>query len=112
MLKKVHLVAFNAIRRYLLEKTQHVVGGFGKFPGDPPDILHSYLGLAGLATMKEPGLKSLDPTLCISVSAREHLESLPWRRGGSSSSARNDNRTPLERVAEGMATTLPVIKDL
>ena len=45
-----------------------------------PDILHSYLGLAALAVMKEPGLKSLDPTLCISVSAREHLESLPWRR--------------------------------
>ena len=44
------------------------------------DILHSYLGLAALAVMKEPGLKSLDPTLCISVSAREHLESLPWRR--------------------------------
>jgi geranylgeranyl transferase type-1 subunit beta len=23
-------------RRYLLEKTQHLVGGFGKAPGDPP----------------------------------------------------------------------------
>lgn len=23
-------------RRYLLEKTQHLVGGFGKVPGDPP----------------------------------------------------------------------------
>jgi hypothetical protein len=23
-------------RRYLLEKTQHLVGGFGKGPGDPP----------------------------------------------------------------------------
>ena len=46
------------------------------------DIMHSYLGLAALAIMKEPGLKSLDPTLCISLSAREHLESLPWRKGG------------------------------
>ncbi|MCJ1405034.1 hypothetical protein MMC11_008260 [Xylographa trunciseda] len=81
MLKKTHLLSFNAIRRYLLEKTQHVVGGFGKLPGDPPDILHSYLGLAALAAMKEPGLRSIDPTLCISVSAREHLESLPWRQG-------------------------------
>jgi len=80
MLKKTHLLSFNAIRRYLLEKTQHVVGGFGKLPGDPPDILHSYLGLAALAVMKEPGLRSIDPTLCISVSAREHLESLPWRQ--------------------------------
>ncbi|MCJ1439455.1 hypothetical protein MMC27_008849 [Xylographa pallens] len=80
MLKKTHLLSFNAIRRYLLEKTQHIVGGFGKLPGDPPDILHSYLGLATLAAMKEPGLRSIDPTLCISVSAREHLESMPWRQ--------------------------------
>lgn len=28
--------------------------------------------------MKEPGLLSLDPTFCISVRAREHLETLPW----------------------------------
>lgn len=38
------------LRRYLLEKTQHlIVGGFGKFPGCPPDIYHAYLGLACLA---------------------------------------------------------------
>ena len=43
--------------------------------------MHSYLGLAALAIMKEPGLKSIDPALCISVSAREHLESLGWRKG-------------------------------
>lgn len=28
--------------------------------------------------MKEPGLLSLDPTFCISIRAREHLETLPW----------------------------------
>ena len=44
------------------------------------DILHSYMGLAALACMREPGLKSIDPALCVSVSAREHLESLAWRR--------------------------------
>ena len=88
----------------MLEKTQHIIGGFGKMPGDPPgsyslqiyllvthfvvfdsvviDLLHSYMGLAALACMREPGLKSIDPALCISVSAREHLESLVWRRGG------------------------------
>ncbi|MCJ1253144.1 hypothetical protein MMC24_000951 [Lignoscripta atroalba] len=81
ILQKVHLLDFNANRRYLLDKTQHIIGGFGKVPGDPPDIMHSYLGLAALAIMKEPGLKSIDPALCISVSAREHLESLGWRKG-------------------------------
>ena len=38
------------------------------------DILHSYLGLATLATMREPELRSIDPTLCISVAAREMFE--------------------------------------
>ena len=122
MLQKIHLLSFSAIRRYLLEKTQHIVGGFGKLPGDPPgkacltsmanliqlshslyahlhilsfshcvsctmnsdarskDILHSYLGLASLAAMKEPGLQRIDPTLCISIRARQHLESMPWRQ--------------------------------
>ena len=41
------------VRRYLLEKTQHMVaGGFGKFPGDPPDIYHSYLALASLSMLE------------------------------------------------------------
>lgn len=38
------------------------------------DILHSYLGLAALATMREPELKRLDAALCVSVGAREGLE--------------------------------------
>ena len=38
------------VRAYLLEKTQHLIaGGFGKLPGDPPDLYHAYLGLAALA---------------------------------------------------------------
>lgn len=37
-LQKVHLISFNANRRYLLEKTQHVIGGFGKLPGLPPGL--------------------------------------------------------------------------
>jgi len=38
------------------------------------DIMHSYLGLAALACMREPDLKSIDPALCFSVSAREAFE--------------------------------------
>lgn len=85
--EKTRLVSTNAIRRFLIEKTQHRIGGFGKCPGDPPgislhvhrrsnsdkavDIYHSYLGLAALAIMKEPGIKQLDPILCISVEQKE-----------------------------------------
>lgn len=35
ILSKVHLIDFNANRRFL-EKTEHFIGGFGKYPGDPP----------------------------------------------------------------------------
>ena len=36
MLHRQHLQDFNAVERYLLDKTQHRIGGFGKMPGDAP----------------------------------------------------------------------------
>jgi len=68
-----------ASRRFLLERTQHLIGGFAKHPGGPPDIYHAYLGLAALATMGEPGLKGFDPTLCISS---ETVRKMGSARGG------------------------------
>ncbi|KAJ5961026.1 Terpenoid cyclases/protein prenyltransferase alpha-alpha toroid [Penicillium vulpinum] len=65
-------------RRYLLEKTQHIVGGFGKAPGDPPDLLHSYFGMVSLAFQGEAGLSPVDPTMGSSERTVRHLESLPW----------------------------------
>ncbi|CAL3964288.1 hypothetical protein PZA11_001683 [Diplocarpon coronariae] len=70
------LLHTQAIRRFLFERTQHMIGGFGKTPGAPPDIYHSYLGLAALSTMKEPGIKSLDPRLCISMQQKEIIGQL------------------------------------
>ncbi|KAL8658481.1 MAG: hypothetical protein Q9226_000975 [Calogaya cf. arnoldii] len=80
ILNSIHLLDQEALRRYLLEKTQHRIGGFGKLPGDAPDIMHSCLGLAGLAGMGEPDLRSYDPSLCLSMKAKQRLESLPWRQ--------------------------------
>jgi len=40
------------------------------------DIYHSYLALAALATMNEPGLKPLDAALCISIQQKKKLELL------------------------------------
>ncbi|TVY37387.1 Geranylgeranyl transferase type-1 subunit beta, partial [Lachnellula subtilissima] len=37
------------------------------------DIYHSYLGLAALAVMKEPGIKSLDSALSVSKQQRERV---------------------------------------
>ncbi|KAF2789265.1 geranylgeranyl transferase type I beta subunit [Melanomma pulvis-pyrius CBS 109.77] len=80
LLGHLDLVDIKPIRRWLLDRTQHMVGGFGKLPGDPPDIYHSYLGLMVLAIFGEAGLKDVDPALCMSNRVKEHLESLPWRR--------------------------------
>ncbi|KAF2876807.1 geranylgeranyl transferase type I beta subunit [Massariosphaeria phaeospora] len=80
VLDHLDVVDGKPIRRWLLDKTQHIVGGFGKGPGDPPDIFHSYLGLLVLSMFGEPGLKDIDVALCISNRAKQHLESLPWRK--------------------------------
>lgn len=63
-----------AVRRYLLGKTQHpVLGGFGKFPEDLPDLLHGYLGLAALSLAGNDQVKQLDGGMCISSEARSRL---------------------------------------
>ena len=42
------------------------------------DILHSYLGLAALSIMGEPGLKKIDSALCISADAKKRIMGMPW----------------------------------
>ncbi|KAF7715485.1 Uncharacterized protein PECH_007036 [Penicillium ucsense] len=65
-------------RQYLLGKTQHLVGGFGKGVGDSPDLLHSYFGLVSLAFQGEEGLTRVEPALVATDRTVAHLESLPW----------------------------------
>jgi len=77
-----------ASRRFLIEKTQHLIGGFAKYPGGPPDIYHAFLGLAALSVMDEPGLKSLDPAPVLSTDTVRKVEAgrkglLALARGGS-----------------------------
>jgi geranylgeranyl transferase type-1 subunit beta len=80
LLGHLHIVDRKPIRRWLLDKTQHMVGGFGKLPGDHPDAYHSFLGTMVLSMFGEAGLQDVDPALCITNRAKRHLESLPWRR--------------------------------
>jgi len=77
LLNRLDLLNLHSVQKYLLDKTQHAIGGFGKQPGDPPDVYHSYLGLAALSVMKYQGLKAIHPAACISYDAVRHLESLP-----------------------------------
>lgn len=71
--------ALRAARTFLLDKTQHAIGGFGKRAGDPPDIYHSSLGLFALATMGDPSLKKVDAGLAVSVETVRKIET--GRRG-------------------------------
>lgn len=71
-----------AVRRYLLAKTQHdILGGFGKFPGDLPDLYHSHLGLAALSLAGCDQVKALDGGMCLSKEARGRLPAL-WEAWG------------------------------
>ncbi|KAL4914033.1 terpenoid cyclases/protein prenyltransferase alpha-alpha toroid [Aspergillus aurantiobrunneus] len=80
MLGRLSFVDADRNRRYLLEKTQHFVGGFGKGVGELPDLLHSYFGMVSLAFQGEQGLDSIDPALCATHRTIQHLHTLPWWR--------------------------------
>lgn len=80
ILGRLDIISPKPVRKYLLDKTQHAMGGFGKVVGDPPDMYHSFLGMMVLAILGEPGLQSVDAALCITEGAKRHLVSLPWRR--------------------------------
>ncbi|KAJ4200247.1 geranylgeranyl transferase type-1 subunit beta [Fusarium falciforme] len=61
-------------RRYILDITQHQIGGFSKAVGGPPDMYHAYLGLAALSTMGETDLKELDVGLCCSMDTTRKIQ--------------------------------------
>ncbi|KAL4797339.1 terpenoid cyclases/protein prenyltransferase alpha-alpha toroid [Aspergillus venezuelensis] len=78
MLGKLSMIDADGNRRYLLQKTQHFVGGFGKGVGELPDLLHSYFGMVSLAIQGEQGLDSIDPALCATHRTLQHMHTLPW----------------------------------
>lgn len=82
LLEQPTLYDHTSLKRYLLDKTQHpVLGGFGKFPGDLPDLYHSYLGLATLSLMDVEEVKEVDPGMCVSKEASARLCGL-WEEWG------------------------------
>ena len=95
MLGNSSLIDVPGSRKYLLDITQHRIGGFSKAVGGVPDLYHAYLGLAALATMGETELKDFDYGLCCSketskkvIHARQGLlerttdESMGWDADG------------------------------
>ncbi|KAK1591410.1 hypothetical protein Q3G72_007328 [Acer saccharum] len=47
-----------ALRRFLLT-CQSQYGGFSKYPGEMPDLYHSYYGYTAFSLLEEPGLNPL-----------------------------------------------------
>ncbi|KAG9302299.1 hypothetical protein G9A89_008790 [Geosiphon pyriformis] len=82
LLQVFELIDSESNRAFLI-KTQTKYGGFAKWPADknrlgemtiyPPDPMHSYMGIAGLSLMGEPGILELDPAINISKRASERL---------------------------------------
>ncbi|PRQ59103.1 putative protein geranylgeranyltransferase type I [Rosa chinensis] len=52
------LIDQNALRGFLIT-CQSQYGGFSKFPGDLPDLYHSYYGFTAFSLLEEPGLNPL-----------------------------------------------------
>lgn len=74
MLGGLDMVAAASSQRYLLGVTQHRIGGFAKAVGAPPDLFHSYLGLAALALLGDARLRPLDVALYCSAETARSIE--------------------------------------
>ncbi|RCI03889.1 Geranylgeranyl transferase type-1 subunit beta [Rhizopus stolonifer] len=72
MLNVFDLINQQALRDFLLD-CQPKMGGFGKDPESFPDALHSYMGVAALSLMGEPGIEPIEPSLNVPLSAYKHL---------------------------------------
>jgi geranylgeranyl transferase type-1 subunit beta len=90
MLGNSSLINVTPSRRYLLNVTQHRIGGFSKAVGGPPDMYHSYLGLAALGTMGDNDLKEFDVGLCCS---QETTRKIQKARDGLLKSTKGEMRT-------------------
>ncbi|KDN67946.1 putative prenyltransferase and squalene oxidase [Colletotrichum sublineola] len=79
MLDRASLIDAGPSRRFIMSKTQHLIGGFSKYPGGPPDVYHSFLGLAALAIMGDSALKPFDASVC---ATRETVDKIVAAREG------------------------------
>ncbi|PKC04350.1 protein geranylgeranyltransferas-like protein type I beta subunit [Rhizophagus irregularis] len=72
ILDKLELINYEQNHNFLMQ-TQAKFGGFAKLIDNYPDVMHTYLGIAGLSLMNEPRFLELDPAINISKKAKENL---------------------------------------
>ncbi|KAH8900930.1 prenyltransferase and squalene oxidase [Thozetella sp. PMI_491] len=100
------LIQVGPARRFLLQKTQHVIGGFGKKAGSPPDVYHSFMGLAALSVLGDPSLNAFDATLAVTVETAKKIEKarkglLGGSLGGASVEGSHKKLQDLEAMLSG-----------
>ncbi|XP_037793002.1 geranylgeranyl transferase type-1 subunit beta-like [Penaeus monodon] len=70
------LLDISALRQFVLSTQDPITGGLAKYPDTPPDGLHTYLGISGLALLEQDELRTIDPALNITQRALKHLHTL------------------------------------
>jgi len=74
MLGAWDLVDFGYLRSFLCDCQGHLTGGFAKYSGYHPDVLHTYYALCGLSFGGEQGLLEIEPTLGLTKRASIQVE--------------------------------------
>ncbi|KAL9082694.1 MAG: hypothetical protein Q9159_006234 [Coniocarpon cinnabarinum] len=114
LLQNLDLIEHEYIRSYLIEKTQHMMlGGFGKWPEDLPDMYHSYLGLAALALIdghKQDGYQTGPEIEIVSKDFDSHIPQ-PEAATQSSDSARSLRALDPTLSLGNYTNTLPIIRN-
>ncbi|KAI8334966.1 terpenoid cyclases/protein prenyltransferase alpha-alpha toroid [Chlamydoabsidia padenii] len=80
MLDAYDLVNHDNLRSFLMS-TQTKLGGFGKDATSYPDALHSYMGVASLSLLGEPGLQSMNTAINLPSTGVDRLlkNSIFWK---------------------------------
>lgn len=68
------------LKEFIASTAKH--GGYGKAPGDYPDLLHSYMSLCGLSILGSEALEELYCPLGITKRAYKHLLLLQHLKSG------------------------------
>ncbi|CAO3617355.1 unnamed protein product [Cunninghamella echinulata] len=81
MLDSFQYVQHENLRSFLI-LTQTKMGGFGKDDKSYPDVLHSYMGLAALSLLGEPGIQEMNTAINLpkSIVERLHTKSVFWTK--------------------------------
>ncbi|EDW12216.1 geranylgeranyl transferase type-2 subunit beta [Drosophila mojavensis] len=62
---RLHWISSEKLQQFILSCQDTETGGFSDRTGNMPDIFHTLFGIGGLSLLGHPGLKAINPTLCM-----------------------------------------------